>query len=65
MRKGAVGLNKQELSADVRAALLAKWREVMLPATGKASGRVPPQESGSSSSMPGRLWLFIVAASPA
>ena len=48
VRKGAVGLNKQELSADVRAALLAKWREVMLPATGKASGRVSLQRPAAT-----------------
>lgn len=34
VRSGQLGGNKQKLSARLREAILCKWREVVLPATG-------------------------------
>lgn len=36
IREGKVGANKLELSAAARAAIQARWEEVMLPASGYA-----------------------------
>jgi hypothetical protein len=34
VRHGKLGSNRQELSPQMREAILQKWREVILPATG-------------------------------
>lgn len=37
VRKGQLGHNRQELSPEMQARIEAKWREIVLPATGHAS----------------------------